>query len=178
MLESELKTPILYIFSGLPGSGKSTLAQRVARHRNAFYLRIDTLEQALRDLCAFDAQSEGYRLGYRIASDNLRLGLSVVADSCNPIELNRREWEQVAREARADYRNIEVICSDTSEHRPRVESRSTDVLGLRLPTWSEVEKREYHPWTLDRVIVDTAGKSETVCVDELLSELSRLQAKD
>lgn len=175
VLESEFITPILYIFSGLPGSGKSTLSQLVARHLNAFYLRIDTLEQALRDLCAFDVQSEGYRLAYRIASDNLRLGLSVVADSCNPIELTRREWQQVAREAQADYRNIEVICSDTNVHRLRVESRSTDLLGLRLPTWSEVEKREYHPWTLDRVIVDTAGKSETVCVDELLSELSRLR---
>ncbi len=92
MHDSESEGPILYIFSGLPGSGKSTLSQMVAQQLRAVYLRIDTIEQGLRELCAIDAQSEGYRLAYRIASDNLRVGLSVVADSCNPVELTRREW--------------------------------------------------------------------------------------
>jgi predicted kinase len=174
--ESELELPILYIFSGLPGSGKSTLAQLAAQRLGAVYLRVDTIEQGLRDLCSVDVQGEGYRLAYRMAADNLRLGLSVVADSCNPIQLTRQEWEQVARDAQADHRNIEVICSDAREHRLRVETRRGEVSGLRLPTWSEVEHREYHAWTVDRVIVDTAGRSTTECATELLSKLSRLRA--
>jgi predicted kinase len=174
--ESELEVPILYIFSGLPGSGKSTLAQLAAQRLRAVYLRVDTIEQGLRDLCSVDVQGEGYRLAYRMAADNLRLGLSVVADSCNPIHLTRQEWEQVARDAQADHRNIEVICSDAREHRLRVETRRAEVSGLRLPTWSEVEQREYHAWTVDRVIVDTAGRSTTECATELLSKLSRLRA--
>jgi hypothetical protein len=84
-------------FCGLPGSGKSTLARAVARRYNAVYLRIDTVEQALRDLCSVDVQGEGYRLAYRIASDNLRLGHSVVADSCNPIERPGRSGAGRAR---------------------------------------------------------------------------------
>jgi len=91
-----MKTPTLYIFSGLPGSGKSTLCQLLARHVGAAYVRIDTLELALRELCSIDVQGEGYQLAYRAAADNLRLGISVAADSCNPIELTRREWERVA----------------------------------------------------------------------------------
>jgi len=165
-------TPVLYIFSGLPGSGKSTLAQGVAEHHHAVYLRIDTIEQGLRDLCSFDVQGEGYRLAYRVAADNLRLGLSVVADSCNPIELTRREWEQVARDAGAAYRNIEIVCSDPGEHRRRVETRVSTVEGLRLPTWSEVETREYHDWTRPRILIDTAGRSEEACLTQLLAELS------
>ncbi len=98
--------PVLYIFAGLPGSGKSTLSQRIAQELAAVYLRIDTIEQGLRELCSIEVQGEGYRLAYRIAADNLRLGRSVVADSCNPIELTRREWEQVARDAGADFVNI------------------------------------------------------------------------
>jgi predicted kinase len=81
-----------FIFSGLPGSGKTTLAKALARRIGGAYIRIDTIEQALRDLCAVNVEAEGYRLAYRVASDNLRAGLSVVADSCNPIELTRREW--------------------------------------------------------------------------------------
>ena len=89
----------LYIFSGLPGSGKTTLSQAVASRIGAAHLRIDTIEQALRELCSVEVQGEGYRLAYRVAGDILRSGVSVTADSCNPIELTRREWEQVARNA-------------------------------------------------------------------------------
>jgi len=165
--------PILYIFSGLPGSGKTTLSQIVAQRVNAVYLRIDTIEQALRDLCSLDVQGEGYCLSYRIASDNLRLRMSVIADSCNPIELTRREWEQVALEAQANYVNIEVTCSDVREHRQRVETRISTASGLRLPTWGEVENREYHEWTVERIVIDTANRPEMECVDDLLSALSR-----
>jgi len=163
---------VLYIFSGLPGSGKSTLAQRIAQGCRAVYLRIDTIEQALRELCSFDVQGEGYRLAYRVASDNLRLGHSVVADSCNPIELTRREWEQVARDAGARFINIEIICSDSNEHRRRVQGRASEVPGLALPTWSDVETREYHAWSVERVVIETAGRSIEECVAELAAALS------
>jgi predicted kinase len=132
----------LYILSGLPGTGKTTLSQMLARHIGAAHVRIDTIEQALRDLCAIDVQDEGYRLAYRVAADNLRLGISVVADSCNPIELTRRAWEQVAHDAGAKYFNIEVVCSSLEEHRMRVERRLSTVDGLRLPTWQEVTTRD------------------------------------
>src|SRR5262245_38037712 len=165
-----MSVPTLYIFSGLPGSGKSTLAQLLAGHLGAVYARIDTIEQALRDLCSIDVQGEGYRLAYRVAADNLRLGNSVVADSCNPIELTRREWERVAVDTGARYVNIEIVCSDLREHRRRVENRLGTVAGLRLPTWREVAEREYHGWTVDRVVVDTFGRSEGECLDELLAK--------
>ena len=167
--------PTLYIFSGLPESGKTTLAQLVAQRLHSAYLRIDTIEQGLRDLCTVYVQGEGYRLAYRIAADNLRLGMSVIADSCNPIEFTRREWEQIALEIQARHINIEVICSDIHEHRRRVENRMCTVPGMKLPTWKEVENREYHDWTVDRIVVDTS-RSVPDCIDELLSELSRMEA--
>jgi predicted kinase len=173
---AKTKKPILYLFSGLPGSGKTTLSKNIAKQVNAVYLRVDTIEQALRDFCSINVRGEGYCLSYKIASDNLRLGMSVVSDCCNPIELTRREWVQVALEARANYINIEVICSDAQEHRQRVESRISTVPGLRMPNWSEVENREYHKWTDDRIIIDTANRTETECVDDLLIKLSVLQA--
>lgn len=69
--------------------------------------------------------------------------LEVVADSCNSIELTWCEWEEAATANGADFLNIEVICSDADEHRRRVESRRSDVAGLKLPAWNDVQNREY-----------------------------------
>lgn len=171
------ETPFLYVFSGLPGSGKTSLAQLAANHLRCAYLRIDTIEQGLRELLSANVEGEGYGLAYRMASDNLRVGSSVVADSCNPLELTRREWEQVAREAGVRCINIEVICSDTDEHRRRVDTRAPDIPGMKLPSWDEVEHRAYEPWTVERLVVDTAGKSIEESSDELLYELLRLDAQ-
>jgi predicted kinase len=163
-----MKNPTLYIFSGLPGSGKSTLAKELSRTIGAVYIRIDTIEQALRDLCHCTVQGEGYRLAYRLIADNLRLGSSVVADSCNPIALTRREYETIAEKCACAYQNIEIICSDKTEHKHRVETRSGDIPNLNLPTWEEVESRAYDLWTEKHIVIDTARKSIENCLRELL----------
>jgi predicted kinase len=158
---------ILFILSGLPASGKSTLSALIVKEFVAAYLRIDTIEQGLRDLCNFEVQGEGYRLAYRLASDNLRLGKNVVADSCNPINITRKEWEEVAKENDCIFINVEILCSNKEEHRKRVETRKSGVKGLKLPNWNEVESREYHTWERERIIVDTSNKS----IDESFGEL-------
>ncbi|MCU7799422.1 MAG: AAA family ATPase [gamma proteobacterium symbiont of Lucinoma myriamae] len=166
-----MNKPTLHIFSGLPGTGKSTLAQELSKRAGFVYLRVDTVEQALRDLCNSKVEGEGYRLSYRIVQDNLKLGLSVIADSCNPIELTRSEWNKVATKSEASFTNIEVICSDISEHRNRVENRESTIEGLKLPTWKDVENREYHTWCSERLVIDTAGKTVCESVQELLAGL-------
>jgi predicted kinase len=169
----KLMKPILFIFSGLPASGKSTLAQRMAKEYGATYLRIDTVEQGLRDLCGVDVQGEGYRLSYRVASDNLNLGQHVVADSCNPINLTRREWENVAKESSSIFVNIEVLCSDKEEHKRRVETRECEAKNLIFPTWEEVENREYHAWKSERITIDTANKSVESSFEELKKKIGQ-----
>ena len=158
---------VLFIFSGLPASGKSSLARLLAQEYGAAWLRIDTIEQAMRELCGCEVQGEGYRLAYRIAADNLTSGLNVVADSCNPWNLTRMEWDQIARENGAEALNIEVVCSCRDEHRRRVETRTSEIAGLKLPIWDEVENREFHPWTCDRIVIDTADRSVGESFDEL-----------
>jgi hypothetical protein len=86
--------------------------------------------------------------------------------------LTRREWENVATESNAGFVNIEVICSDIEDHQHRVENRHSAIPNLNLPTWIDVENREYHQWDKDRIIIDTAGKSIKQCTDELLLELN------
>ena len=158
----------LYIFSGLPASGKTTLAEKLAEFIGAVFLRIDTLEQGLREICSIkNIEADGYRLSYRIAEDNLKLGNNVIADSCNPICLTRTEWEEVANSSCANFENIEVICSDKNIHRHRVENRKSTIKNLNLPKWQDIESREYHSWNTLRHVIDTANKS----IDEAFSEL-------
>jgi len=165
--------PVLYIFSGLPGVGKSTLAKNIAGMLNAVYIRIDTIEQGLRDFCMIDVQGEGYWLAYKIVQDNLRVGNNVVADQCNPIKLTRGEWVDVALKNDCDYVNIEIVCSDESEHRKRVEYRENEIENMTLPTWQEITERKYDVWDEERVIIDTANRTVEECTDELMKKIDK-----
>lgn len=151
---------MLIILGGLPGTGKTAIARDLARQLGAVYLRIDSIEQAIRDLRAASTLDDaGYRIGYAVAEDNLRLGRTVVADSVNPLKLTRDAWTVVASRVPVSAVEIEVICSDPNEHRRRVEARATDISGLRLPTWEEVISREYHAWDREHFVIDTATRT-------------------
>jgi predicted kinase len=164
--------PILYIFGGLPGSGKSTLARLLAVHLHAVHLRIDTIEHALREAGGRVSGPVGYGVAYAVAGDNLRVGLSVVADSVNPWGLTRTAWRNVALTAGAAFVEVEVMCSDPEEHRRRVETRETDIPAFRLPTWDEVVNRDYHPWEAEHIRVDTARQSADQSFAALLYALN------
>ncbi len=103
---------MLIAFAGLPGTGKTSIARELARRLRATYLRVDTVEQALRSCGTLeDVVAEGYEAIYRLAEDNLHVGLTVIADSVNPLDITREAWAQVAREANVPLVNIEIICS-------------------------------------------------------------------
>ncbi len=165
--------PTLIIFGGLPATGKTTIARDLARRLGATYLRIDTIEQVLRDSSTMSRaiNDEGYRVAYAVAEDNLRLGGTVIADSVNPIQLSRDAWIGVAHRARARAVEVEVICSDPELHRQRVETRSIDIRGLRLPTWEEVISREYEPWEREHIVIDTSGRSVAQSIEEVRNAL-------
>jgi len=43
------------------------MAKLLAQHAHAMYLRVDTVEIGLNELCGLDVGAEGYELSYRVA---------------------------------------------------------------------------------------------------------------
>lgn len=164
---------MLIVFSGLPASGKTTVARRLLARRSATYLRIDTIEQAIRDAQVLTAEvgPTGYIVAAALAESNLAAGNTVIVDCVNPVAESRAAWRATARRARSALFDIEVVCSDPIDRR-RVETRTVDVTGLIPPTWQSVQQHEYEPWQTERLVLDTARLSP----DEALEMIERYLA--
>ncbi|RXT46655.1 kinase [Bradyrhizobium betae] len=149
---------MLIVFGGLPGTGKTTIARELTVRLAATYLRIDSIEQTLRD-ADLAVGATGYVLANALAAENLRLGRSVIADCVNPVLASRAGWRQTALQSSACMIEIEVVCGNPVVHRQRVESRLPDIDGLKLPTWDDVVSRAYEPWDREHLVLDTAESS-------------------
>lgn len=165
---------MLIAFGGLPGSGKSTVAQALARRIGAVYLRVDTVEQAIRTFAPLaegrDVGPSGYVTLYRLAADNLRLGQTVVADSVNPLPETRKAFRDVADECGRRFLEVEIVCSDAAVHRHRAETRSPSVVGLSPPSWEVIQNLHYEPWKAD-LRIDTACLSVEDSVAEIVRNM-------
>src|ERR1700722_5837077 len=110
---------MLIVFGGLPGVGKSAIAAEVARRLVAAYLRIDVIEVAMTRGLGLTKEGDigeaGYIVAYDLARSNLALGVPVVADSVNPIEVTRAAWRAVAADTGAPSLEVELVCSDLAE---------------------------------------------------------------
>ena len=126
------------VLGGLPGSGKSTVAQRLASEIKATYLRVDSIEQAIRSSSILpldtDMGPSGYIAVCRVAADNLRLGNSVIADSVNPIGITRAAYREIAAGTVLVRRGPEVIA--TSRADPRLGGAGRPLTSIPMPSSS------------------------------------------
>ena len=144
---------MLIVFGGLPGTGKTTISRELAKRLSATLLRIDVIEQAmLASLSVDDIGAAGYSVANALAEANLSNGQSVVADCVNPVEVSRAAWKAVAARTGSPLIQIEVVCTDRTEHRRRVEARKPDIPGHVLPTWETVVDYTYETWKADLVL--------------------------
>jgi predicted kinase len=156
--ETLVRVQLLVVFGGLPATGKSTLAARLAEELGSVYLRIDTIEQAMRDMGQTVSGPEGCLVARALAEDNLRQGKTVVVDAVNPIELVRNYWRGLAGQLDIRLVEVQTVCSDKAEHRNRVETRVADIPGHQLPDWQQVLDREFEPWE-GAVVINTSGQT-------------------
>jgi len=132
------------------------IARQLTRRFEASYLRIDTIEQRLRE-AGLAVGATGYVIANALAAENLLIGRTVIADCVNPVAASRNGWRETADRCAARLIEIELICSDAAAHRRRLESRSVDISGHKQPAWDEVVNRDYEPWDREHLVLDTAA---------------------
>ncbi|MGE7416354.1 AAA family ATPase [Methylobacterium tarhaniae] len=166
---------MLIAFAGLPGTGKTTISRAVARALAATHLRIDIIEQAMRDsgVPAGAVGASGYAVAQALAGANLGDGRVVVADCVNPVAASRDGWRDVANRAAVQLIEVEVVCPDAHEHRRRVEERISDIPGLVPPSWEAVQRLDYQPWDRPRLVIDSAASSPSEAVAAVLGIVAR-----
>ncbi len=165
---------MLIVIGGLPATGKTTLARLLAARIGGVHLRVDTIEQAIvrSGLTRHLVSPAGYVVGYALAEEHLRQGLTVVAESVNPLAVTRDSWRGAAAESAVPVVEVEVVCSDPLEHRHRVASRAVDIPDLPLPDWQQVLDHAYEPWDRPHIVVDTAGQKPEESLAALMSRLA------
>ncbi len=170
---ARLELKRLIVFAGLPGTGKSTIARALAKEIGAVWLRVDSVEQAMRESGVVPGSFEdaGYRALYAVARDNLGVGRDVIGDSVNPWMLTRDAWRDTGLRAGAQVTEVETVCTDLEEHRRRIEARASEIPGVVLPDWEAVIGRDYHLWDRDHVRIDTARHTVASCLELVLAAL-------
>ena len=170
---------MLIVFGGLPGTGKTTLSKRISKKHKACYLRIDVIEQALRNSGRLQAEiyDAGYVAALAIADSNLPLGINVVVDAVNPVESVRNAWRNLAEKYKTIFVAVEIICSDVDEHKRRIESRKIDIPGLNATTWQQVIEREYEPWLSNHIVVDTYKFEINECLKKIDNSIRGVDIK-
>ena len=151
--------PLLVVVGGLPAVGKTAVCRALLRERPMTWLRVDSIEQALRrsgEMLPGAPGGAGYWAAAAVAGDVLSTGGDVLVECVNPLPITRRLWARTAADADASFLGVELVCSDTAEHRRRVEQRVSDIEGLVLPDWRAVRQRDYESWPEADLRVDTA----------------------
>jgi len=166
----------LVVFAGLPGVGKTTISALVAGRLHAALIRVDAIEAAVVS-CALATAPVGpirYLVAHHIAAGCLAVGTPVLVDVVNPVPAARAGWPALAGEVSAALLVVEVVLTDRTEHRRRVEARRSDLPGLVVPTWADVQQSDYQPWDDardgERIVVD--GADPQVALDSILAAAS------
>jgi len=163
---------VLISLTGLPGVGKTTIAQQLVTDLRAVHICIDTIEQSLRSSLGTDQNfyKDAYEIGCAVAADNLRLGLTVIADCVNASPLTRDRWLDVAQHAEVRVIEVEVTCTDQTELNRRIEMDAASDPPGGSPRWQQVA-RFYEPLSRPHIVIDTAGRTVAESVAELRAAL-------
>jgi len=137
----------LVIFSGLPGTGKSTLANRLARDLRWPLLRIDDVAGNVPSDADYHFWDEKILILLTIAEEQLKLGVSVIADSVF-MGADRVHAQEIASRHGAIFRPIYCFVSDEATWKERVTERFESAQDSDVASWEQIQHQRqwFAPW--------------------------------
>ena len=159
-----MNTQKIIVVSGLPGSGKSTIAEAIAKKIHSPLLSVDPVESSILKSGisrSFESGLAAYIVVQTLASEQLKLDMSVIIDAVNPVQEARDIWHVLEVKHNAKLFIIECLL-DEQIHKQRLHDRIRNMHRIPEVTWEDIEKRkkEYIPWKEKRLILDTAQSQE------------------
>ncbi|GCE15288.1 AAA family ATPase [Tengunoibacter tsumagoiensis] len=160
----DMKNVQLILISGLPGAGKSTLAESLVEKLSMPLFSVDPIESSIIKsgiTRRFETGLAAYIVAETLAGEQLKHGLSVIIDAVNPVQEARAMWHNLARTHHATLIIIECVL-ERELHQERIASRVRNMHGIPELTWQDVEhsRKNYLPWTEERLVLDTANGHE------------------
>ena len=161
---ANLMKSTLIIISGLPSTGKSTIAEALGKKLKFPVFSVGPIESAIiqADITKnFATGLAAYLVAKNLATEQLKLGLSVIIDAVSPVQEARDMWLKISNKYHAQLKIIECIL-DPKIHRARIEQRVRNLPGFPEVTWSDVEKqrKEFLPWEESRLVLDMSQNLE------------------
>jgi len=137
----------LTIFSGLPGTGKSTLANLLARKLRWPVLRIDDVAGDVPVNAGYRFWDEKILVLLTIVEEQLKLGVSVIADSIF-MGADRVQAQEMARKYETNFRPVYCFVSDEKVWKKRVTGRLEDVQISGVADWEQIQHQRqwFSPW--------------------------------
>ncbi|MFM2483486.1 AAA family ATPase [Celerinatantimonas yamalensis] len=152
----------IILICGLPGSGKSTLAHELATILKLPLFSKDRLEASVVEsgLATVDnLNGVGYFLLKNLIDECEKTQQTVIVDFVADKNRVLQFWPSLVSK---EVIPIECVCSDTNEHRRRIETRNRNISGWYELTWSDVELaiNKYIPLFAERLTLDSLESIE------------------
>lgn len=158
---------MLIVMAGLPGSGKTTVAIALGERLGLPIVSVDPIESAILSAGIEAGQPTGLAayLVAEVIADSVLTSTAggVIVDAVNAVEPAREQWVALGdRHGERRIYFVEVVCSDETVHRARLEARGRQLAHIAEPTWHAVEQSldEWEPWggesgAVPRITVDS-----------------------
>lgn len=140
----------LILIMGVPASGKTEIAKPVIKQIKAVYLDNNFIADSFYPHTRVDKEYKKIRQSiyeslYRITSENLKLGNSVVLDVPHVTHMKDKNWQfeicKLATKANAELKIIRCYCSEEILKK-RIIERGEERDNWKLTNWDEFLKKE------------------------------------